>query len=58
MKTYYSTKEKKYNYLKYVESIIEREKDIQESLIASREEIKRVKSRLELIEMDIKEIKV
>jgi len=58
MKTYYSTKEKKYNYLKYVESIIEREKEIQESLIAFREEIKRVKSRLELIEMDIKEIKV
>lgn len=58
MKTYYSTKEKKYNYLKYVESIIEREKEIQESLIAFREEIKRVKLRLELIEMDIKEIKV
>ncbi|GAH49231.1 unnamed protein product, partial [marine sediment metagenome] len=58
MRTYYSTKEKKYSYLEFIEQISEEKMEIQKKLIDLRNEISKLKPTLKLIESDIKEIKV
>jgi len=58
MRTYYSTKEKKYSYLEFIEQISEEKMEIQKKLIDLRNEISKLKPTLKLIESDIKEVKV
>ena len=56
MRKNYSLKNKKYNYLEFIKNISEKEHNIQNGLISLREEIKVVKSLVNLMENDIKVI--